>query len=282
MKLYYLAFSSRGLALAQKLASALGGQAERCGGPSPWPVDGRPLCPGDGSCIWWGPAASRCGRWRPICAARRRTLPWWLWTSRGILRCLWWRDTWGGANALARAIAAACGAVPCAHHRHRCGGTVPHRRLGQGPGLCRGGSPQDQGRVGPAAGRAGHPPLQRLAHPGPAPAGSRLTGRKEDCDAALTLTDPGSPLWLVPRVLALGVGCRRGTPGPDHRGGLAGPCGRPGPVPQKRVRGVQHRPQGPMSRGCWNSAAAMAGPWLPIPPPSCGTRRAALPPPRLL
>ena len=33
MKLYYLAFSARGLALAQKLAGALGGEAVRCGGP---------------------------------------------------------------------------------------------------------------------------------------------------------------------------------------------------------------------------------------------------------
>ena len=32
MKLYYLAFSARGLALAQTLAAALGGEAARCGG----------------------------------------------------------------------------------------------------------------------------------------------------------------------------------------------------------------------------------------------------------
>ena len=35
MKLYYLAFSARGLALAQTLAAALGGEAARCGGSVP-------------------------------------------------------------------------------------------------------------------------------------------------------------------------------------------------------------------------------------------------------
>ena len=49
-----------------------------------------------------------------------------------------------------------------------------------------------------------------------------LTDGRAGCDAALTLTDPGPALWLAPRVLALGVGCRRGTSAAALEEALAG------------------------------------------------------------
>ena len=70
MKLCYLAFSDRGLALAQRLAGALGGQAVRCGGPvtlAGWTAEHFVT-----GAAWsmWGPAALQFGRWRPIWSAK--------------------------------------------------------------------------------------------------------------------------------------------------------------------------------------------------------------------
>src|SRR5699024_6124984 len=57
---------------------------------------------------------------------------------------------------------------------------------------------------------------------GPPPAGVTLRDCRVGCDAALTRTAPGAALWLAPRVLALGVGCRRGIPAAALEEALAG------------------------------------------------------------
>ena len=118
----------------------------------------------------------------------------------------------GGANALARAIGRVCGAQPVLTTATDAGGLFPIDDWARRQGC----AVADVHKIRDisAALLAGRTLRLYSDWPieGTPPAGVALAGTKADCDAALTLTDPGPALWLAPRVLALGVGCRRGTP----------------------------------------------------------------------
>ena len=280
MKLYYLAFSSRGLALAQKLASALGGRAERCGGPvtlAGWTADH--FAQGTGL-VYVGACGIAVRAVAPHLRSKETDPAVVAVDEQGHFAVPLVAGHLGGANALARAIAAACGAVPVLTTATDAAGRFPIYDWARAQGC----AVADPHKIKAVSARLLDGQGIRLYSDWPIrgqpPPEVCLTGRKEDCDAALTLTDPGSPLWLVPRVLALGVAAAAAPrPGPSRRPGR--PLRPARACAPKACAWCAASTARPMSRGCWNSAAAMAGPWLPIPPPSCGTRRAALPP-RLL
>ena len=212
MKLYYLAFSSRGLALAQKLASALGGRAERCGGPvtlAGWTADH--FAPGTGL-VYVGACGIAVRAVAPHLRSKETDPAVVAVDEQGHFAVPLVAGHLGGANALARAIAAACGAVPVLTTATDAAGRFPIDDWARAQGC----AVADPHKIKAVSARLLDGQGVRLYSDWPIrgqpPPEVRLTGRKEDCDAALTLTDPGSPLWLVPRVLALGVGCRRGTP----------------------------------------------------------------------
>ena len=117
----------------------------------------------------------------------------------------------GGANDLARAIAALCGAVPVittatdAHGLFAVDEWARHQN-------CRVLEPE---RIKTVSGKllAGEPVLFWSEFPiaGPAPAGVNAAPAPEAADFALTLSPAGNALHLAPRIGVLGIGCRRGT-----------------------------------------------------------------------
>ncbi len=212
MKLWYLAFSSRGLALAEKLAAALGGQVVRCGGPVT--LDGwtRAHFASGAGLVYLGACGIAVRAVAPYLKSKETDPAVVAVDERGHFAVPLVAGHLGGANALARAIGAACGAVPVLTTATDAGGLFPvddwARRQGCAVADVR------KIKAASAALLAGEGIRLYSDWPiaGTPPAGVALTTEKADCDAALTITDPGAPLWLAPRVLALGVGCRRGTP----------------------------------------------------------------------
>ena len=212
MKLYYLAFSARGLALAQKLAGALGGEAVRCGGPVTlrgWTDEHFRT----GAGLVYVGACGIAVRAVAPCLCSKETDP--------AVVAVDEQGTWavpllsghlGGANALARAIGSVCGAQPVLTTATDAGGLFPIDDWARRQGC----AVADVHKIKDvsAALLAGRTLRLYSDWPiaGTPPAGVALTDGRAGCDAALTLTDPGPALWLAPRVLALGVGCRRGIP----------------------------------------------------------------------
>ena len=212
MKLYYLAFSARGLALAQKLAGALGGEAVRCGGPVTlrgWTDEHFRT----GAGLVYVGACGIAVRAVAPCLCSKETDP--------AVVVVDEQGTWavpllsghlGGANALARAIGSVCGAQPVLTTATDAGGLFPIDDWARRQGC----AVADVHKIKDvsAALLAGRTLRLYSDWPiaGTPPAGVALTADKAGCSAALTLTDPGPALWLAPRVLALGVGCRRGIP----------------------------------------------------------------------
>ena len=213
MKLCYLAFSDRGLALAQRLAGALGGQAVRCGGPvtlASWTAEH--FVTGAGL-VYVGACGIAVRAVAPHLVSKAQDPAVVAVDERGHFAVPLVSGHLGGANALARSIARVCGAVPVLTTATDAGGLFPVDDWARAQG-CAIPNPE-QIKVFSAAILAGKTCRIYSDWPvaGTPPAGVELTGDKSACDAALTLTDPGpGPLWMVPRVAVLGMGCRRGVP----------------------------------------------------------------------
>lgn len=212
MTLRLLAFTARGFALAQTLAGALGGEAARCGaplGPADWTTDG--FAQAD-ALVFVGAAGIAVRAIAPhVChkavdpavvvvdEAGRFAVP----ILSGHL---------GGANDLARRIAAQCGAVPVITTATDVRGLFAVDEWARRQN-CRVENPEAIVRVSSkilAGGTAG------IYSPWP------ITGRppehtapaaEHSCDAMLTLRrESGDALRLIPVIAVLGVGCRRDTP----------------------------------------------------------------------
>ncbi len=136
----------------------------------------------------------------------------------------------GGANALARRLAAVCGAVPVittATDLHGlCGG-----RVGQTARLhCGRAGAHQAGQRRIAGGKRVHFtadwPIQGTPPAGVQPAAGGCA------DFALTLTPTGQALHIVPRIAVLGIGCRRGITAEHLEAAFAAFCRESGLAPQ--------------------------------------------------
>ena len=222
MKLYYLAFSARGFALAERLAAALGGEAARCGGAvtlGGWTAAHFET----GAGLVYVGACGIAVRAVAPCLKSKETDPAVVAVDeRGRYAVALLSGHLGGANALARAVGRACGAQPVLTTATDAGGLFPVDDWARRQGC----AVADAGRIKAvsAALLAGESIRLYSDWPiaGQPPAGVCPAPDKEHCDAALSLTaPPPQALWLAPRVAALGVGCRRGTPAAALEAALA-------------------------------------------------------------
>ena len=265
MKLCYLAFSDRGLALAQRLAGALGGQAVRCGGPvtlAGWTAEH--FVTGAGL-VYVGACGIAVRAVAPHLVSKAQDPAVVAVDERGHFAVPLVSGHLGGANALARSIARVCGAVPVLTTATDAGGLFPVDDWARAQG-CAIPNPE-QIKAFSTAILAGKTCRIYSDWPvaGIPPAGVELTEDKSACDAAVTLNDPGpGPLWIAPRAAVLGMGCRRGVPAGqlEAASGWNRLCSRPLQRPASRPRRCPWSvplTSKPGNRGFWTSAGPTAG-----------------------
>ncbi|MDO5399564.1 MAG: cobalt-precorrin 5A hydrolase [Eubacteriales bacterium] len=208
MRLYCLAFSDRGMALARTLAEALGGTAQRCGQDLPlkqWTQDH--FLEGNGL-VFVGAAGIAVRAIAPWVKSKATDPAVVAVDERGQFAVALLSGHLGGANDLARRIAAVLGATPVITTATDAGGIFAVDEWAR----CQGFTVADPAGIKPvsAALLAGRTVRVRSAFPiaGEPPAGVLLTEGAGDVTVDIR---PGPGLNLIPRVLVLGVGCRRGT-----------------------------------------------------------------------
>ncbi len=213
MTVRLLAFTDKGQALAARLAAALGGEAARCGGAvtlAGWTADA--FAQAD-ALVFVGATGIAVRAIAPhlqskatdpavvaVDEAGRFAIP----LASGHL---------GGANRLARRIAAVCGGTPVITTATDVNGrfAVDEWARVQGFRLL------DVPRIRTVSGKllAGKTVTVASRWPvaGTPPEGVTLTGEESGADVSLNLSgaDTGA-LRLVPPIAVLGVGCRKGTP----------------------------------------------------------------------
>lgn len=212
MTVRLLAFTDKGLALAQRLAAALGGEAARCGGAvtlAGWTAE---AFSNSDALVFVGAVGIAVRAVAPhlqskaadpavvaVDEAGRFAIP----LAGGHL---------GGANRLARQIAVICGGTPVITTATDLNGrfAVDEWARVQGFRLL------DTGRIRAVSGKllAGGTVTVASRWPvaGAPPEGVALAAEGGSADVSLTLSgrDTGA-LRLVPPIAVLGVGCRRGT-----------------------------------------------------------------------
>ena len=207
----YLAFTAKGLALAEKLAAEYPGSVARCGhepgqpGLADWTA--RQFAHSD-ALIFVGAVGIAVRAIAPHCKSKASDPAVVVLDECGRFAVPILSGHLGGANDLARALAAVCGAVPVITtatdangvfavdewaKRQNCAVLEPER-IKKVSGALLAGRTVQFASDWPIAGA---PPAGVTA--GDAP------------DLALTLCPAGDALHLVPRIGVLGVGCKRGT-----------------------------------------------------------------------
>ena len=208
----YLAFTEKGLALAHRLAVSLPGPVSRCGhgGPSlaEWTAD--QFAQSD-ALIFVGAVGIAVRAIAPHCRSKATDPAVVVVDECGQFAIPILSGHLGGANDLARSLAACCSAVPVITtatdanglfavdewaKRQSCHVLEPERIKAVSGKLLAGASVSFWSDV----------PL-----PASAPSGVVPASTMEEADFALTLFPAGKALHLIPRIGVLGIGCRRGT-----------------------------------------------------------------------
>lgn len=209
--LAFLAFTDRGFALAQRLAEALGGSAARCGRPDSlgeWTK--RHFAQGAGL-VYVGAVGIAVRAIAPYVEKK--------WEDPAVVavdECANFAVALlaghlGGANDLARAISRACGAQPVITTATDANGLFPIDQW-----ACRQGLRVENPRaIRAVSARLLAGGTVRLGCPWPirgqVPPGVELTAGPP-AEALVTVKDAAEDaLLLVPNIVVLGVGCRRGT-----------------------------------------------------------------------
>ena len=207
----YLAFTARGEALARRLAEALSGSVSRCGGEvtlKGWTAEHFAQ---NEALIFVGAVGIAVRAVAPYCKSKASDPAVVAVDEGGQFAVPLLSGHLGGANALARALAEVCGAVPVITTATDVNGlfAVDLWAKAQGCTLL---EPERIKRVSGAL-LAGQTVRYWSAWPvaGEAPAGVERAETPEAVDFALTLTPEGGALHLVPPIGVLGIGCRRGT-----------------------------------------------------------------------
>ena len=208
----YLAFTDTGLALAKRLASCLPGCVARCGpgGVSLAVWTSAQFVHSD-ALIFVGAAGIAVRAIAPHCKSKTTDPAVVVVDECGQFAVPLLSGHLGGANDLARAIAAVCGAVPVittatdAHWLFAVDEWAKHQNC----------TVLEPERIKLVSGKllAGQTVLYWTDFPvmGTAPAGLFPADATEQADLALTLCHTGQALHLVPRIGVLGIGCKRGT-----------------------------------------------------------------------
>ena len=208
----YAAFTETGLALAQKLAASLPGSVTRCGhgGPSLAEWTAAEFVRNE-ALVFVGAVGIAVRAIAPFCRSKVSDPAVVVVDECGHFAVPILSGHLGGANDLAREIAALCGAVPVittatdAHGIFAVDEWAKHQN-------CRVLEPE---RIKKVSGKllAGEPVSYWSEFPisGPAPAGVTAAQTQDAADFALTLSPAGEALHLAPRIGMLGVGCKRGT-----------------------------------------------------------------------
>lgn len=208
----YLAFTEKGLALAQKLASSLPGTVARCGHGGPGLADwaAEQFAHAD-ALIFVGAVGIAVRAIAPHCRSKAVDPAVVVLDECGHFAVPILSGHLGGANDLARALAAACGAVPVITTATDANGVFAVDAWARHQNC----AVLEPGRIKRVSSRllAGGPVRYRSEFPiaGQAPAGVVPAGEAERADFALTLFPAGDALHLIPKIGVLGIGCRRGT-----------------------------------------------------------------------
>ena len=207
----YLVFTAKGEALAHRLAEALPGSVSRCGGDmtlKDWTAEHFAQ---DEALIFVGAVGIAVRAIAPHCRSKAADPAVVVVDEGGSFAVPLLSGHLGGANALARALAKACGAVPVITTATDVNGLFAVDLWAKAQN-CAVLEPERIKRVSGAL-LAGQTVRYWSPWPvaGETPAGVEKADPPEAADFALTLTPQGGALHLVPRIGVLGVGCRRGT-----------------------------------------------------------------------
>jgi len=235
----YLAFTEKGMALAHRLARALPGSVSRCGAGgvrlAEW--TSTQFAQAD-ALIFVGAVGIAVRAIAPHCKSKATDPAVVVLDECGRFAVPLLSGHLGGANALARALAEACGAIPVITtatdgrgvfavdewaKRQNCAVAEPERIRYVSGALLAGQS------VCYAA---------DWAVSGTPPAGVEPAAAADRADFALTLTPTGEALHLIPRIAVLGVGCKRSTTAEKLETAFAAFCAEHHFAPQGIVRAV--------------------------------------------
>lgn len=211
MTVRLLAFTERGYALARRLGGALGGEAARCGAPlglADWTADAFSQAE---ALVFVGAAGIAVRAVAPHVRHKAADPAVVVVDERGQFAVPILSGHLGGANDLARKIAALCGAVPVITTATDVHGLFAVDEWARRQN-CRVQNPEAIKRVsakvlsGGTVGIFSPWPIS-----GTPPPGTALEAR-ERCDVLLTVRwEVGERLRLSPAIAVLGVGCKKGT-----------------------------------------------------------------------
>lgn len=228
----YLAFTEKGMALAHRLARALPGSVSRCGAGgvrlAEW--TSTQFAQAD-ALIFVGAAGIAVRAIAPHCKSKATDPAVVVLDECGQFAVPLLSGHLGGANALARALAEACGAIPVITTATDANGVFAVDEWAKAQGC----AVLEPERIKLVSGAllAGH--TVRLASDWPVqgtpPAGVDPARTPAEADFALTLSPAGDALHLVPRIGVLGIGCRRGTCAEQLEAAFADFCARHGLAP---------------------------------------------------
>lgn len=229
----YLAFTEKGLALAHRLADALPGSVTRCG------KGGTPLADWTAvqfaqsdALIFVGAVGIAVRAIAPHCRSKATDPAVVVLDECGHFAVPILSGHLGGANDLARELAAVCVAMPVITTATDANGIFAVDEWAKCQN-CRVLEPERIKLVSRSL-LAGQTARYWSEFPvsGPAPTGVLPTSAQMDADFALTLSPAGSALHLVPRIGVLGIGCRRGTSADQLEAAFAAFCTQHALAPQ--------------------------------------------------
>lgn len=227
----YLAFTAKGEALAHRLAEALPGSVSRCGGDvtlKGWTAEHFAQ---DEALIFVGAVGIAVRAIAPHCRSKAADPAVVAVDEGGNFAVPLLSGHLGGANALARALAKACGAVPVITTATDVNGLFAVDLWAKAQNC----AVLEPERIKHVSGALLAGQTVRYWSPWPVagetPAGVKKADAPEAADFALTLTPQGEALHLVPRIGVLGVGCRRGTTAQQLEEAFAAFCAASGLSP---------------------------------------------------
>ena len=229
----YLAFTQKGLALAERLAEVLPGSVDRCG------RDGVPLTEWTvqqfaqaDALIFVGAAGIAVRAIAPHCKSKATDPAVVVLDECGRFAIPILSGHLGGANELARELAAVCGAIPVITTATDSNGIFAVDEWAKWQNC----TVREVERIKCVSGTllAGKTAAYWSDFPicGTAPAGVTAAETQTTADFALTLFPQGEGLHLIPRIGVLGIGCRRGTSAGQLENIFEAFCAQTGLAPQ--------------------------------------------------